>query len=276
MEVSDLEFAVRCTATEGWVSETIEDFENFLAFDPNGCFVAEVDKKPAGICIASNYGVSGFIGELVVLRDFRNNKIGTALLEHAINYLKDSGVKSIYLDGVISAVPIYEKIGFKKICKSLRFTGRIEGKPNVKVQSINDLDLMEIYKIDTSLFGAERTYFLERKHKNFPHLCKVLRSDGEIKGYIFGKSSGGLISIGPWVSIDPNLNPLSLLQVIAYEQGKANFRIGVLENNRKAVSLIRSMDKLTEGQFSWRMVLGSENGLGLNAAFYGIGSAAKG
>ena len=276
MRVEDLEFAARCTAIEGWLSETAQDFENFLAFDPEGCFVAEVDGKPVGICIAVNYGHIGFIGELVVLRDFRGNKIGSGLLNHSIDYLRSSGAESIYLDADHKAVSLYESENFVHVCKSLRFTGRIDGKPDFNVHPISQDDLPEIFKIDIALFGSDRTYFLERKYKLFPNLCKVYKQNGVIKGYVFAKNSNGVISVGPWTIIDPSINPLSMLEVISYEQGKINFRIGILDSNKKGVSLLRSLIKLTEGKPCIRMQLGDNFPLGFGESFYGIGSAAKG
>lgn len=276
MHFDDIDFAVHCTAIEGWLSESVNDFENFLAFDPDGCFVAEVDKKPVGICIAVKYDTSGFIGELIVLRDFRGNKIGRALFNHAIEYLYSQDVNSIYLDADLKAVSLYESENFIPLAKSLRFTGKITGKPNINVEPIAESDLQEIFKLDIALFGADRTYFLERKIKAFPSLCKLTRVNGEIKGYVFAKSANGVISTGPWTAIDPTINPLSMLEVISYEQGNVNFRIGILDSNKKGVSLLRTLPNMSESKYCLRMLLGSDSQLGFNDVFYSIGSAAKG
>ncbi|MBU1099680.1 MAG: GNAT family N-acetyltransferase [Bacteroidetes bacterium] len=276
MTVDDLDFAAKCTAGEGWITETMEDFENFLAFDPSGCFIAEHNNKQAGICIATSYGENGFIGELIVSPGHRGNGIGTALICEAIDYLKENGALSIYLDGDLPAVPMYEKLGFKKICKSLRFTGRVTGRPHINIQTVTEKDLAEIFKLDVALFGAERTYFLERKFKNHPTLCKVVRVDNKIKGYLFAKNNSSVISVGPWVVLDRKINPISMIEVLAYELGNVNFRIGVLESNSVAAKLLRSLEKMNEGDYSIRMVLGENSLLGMNESIYGLGSPAKG
>ncbi|MCJ7587284.1 MAG: hypothetical protein MUQ00_05195 [Candidatus Aminicenantes bacterium] len=66
MRDADLDFAAESAALENWPSETREAFENFLGYDPAGCFVAEIDGRPAGICVATAYRRSGFVGEIIV------------------------------------------------------------------------------------------------------------------------------------------------------------------------------------------------------------------
>lgn len=146
----------------------------------------------------------------------------------------------------------------------------------MNVHAIMDSDLREIFKLDISLFGAERTYFLERKLKKHPNLCKVIKEDGQIKGYLFAKNNNNVISVGPWVILDPNIKATSMLEVIAYELGNVNFRIGVLESNRSAINILKALEKMNEGDYSVRMVLGENSLLGMNESIYGIGSAAKG
>ena len=53
MDPPDLDFAAACTAAEGWLTETRQSFDGFYAYDPAGCFVAELDGKRVGICVAN-------------------------------------------------------------------------------------------------------------------------------------------------------------------------------------------------------------------------------
>jgi len=84
MVSSDLDFALRCANAEGWLSETREVFETFLAYDRNGCFVAEHDSQRIGICVATRYKKNGFIGELIVIHAMRNRGFGKRLMQHAM------------------------------------------------------------------------------------------------------------------------------------------------------------------------------------------------
>lgn len=127
MDQSDIDFAFECTRTEGWLSETVNVFNSFFTHDPDGCFAAEINSERVGICVATKYVKNGFVGELIVVKDYRGRGIGSKLFGKAIDYLKSNGIENIYLDGDLGAVPIYEKFGFRKMCKSLRFVGPLKG-----------------------------------------------------------------------------------------------------------------------------------------------------
>jgi hypothetical protein len=59
MQENDLDFAVACTQHEQWQSETREDFETFLQYNPQGCFIYEVEQQRVGMCVAIDYGAVG-------------------------------------------------------------------------------------------------------------------------------------------------------------------------------------------------------------------------
>jgi len=67
-----------------------------------------------------------------------------------------------------------------------------------------------------------------------------------------------------------------LLEQLALAVPGERLRIGVLESNQHAVSLLRATPGLVEGLPSWRMVLGESQSLGDHPWLYAIGSAAKG
>jgi ribosomal protein S18 acetylase RimI-like enzyme len=71
MREDDLDFAAGCTAAERRLTETREEFEGFLDYDRQGCFIAEWEGRRAGICMAICYGDKGYIGEMIVDREFR-------------------------------------------------------------------------------------------------------------------------------------------------------------------------------------------------------------
>lgn len=148
----DLDFAAGCTAAEGWASETRQEFEGFLAHDPDGCFVAEVNGNPIGICVATSYGEAGFLGELIVVPEMRGRGVGHRLIGHAVEYLRSRGAQNIFLDGDPPVVPLYERVGFRKVCRSLRFGGRIQRQshPHVRAMRADDLDTIGAMDRDAS------------------------------------------------------------------------------------------------------------------------------
>jgi ribosomal protein S18 acetylase RimI-like enzyme len=276
MKKADIDFCVRSVDAEGWVRETRYTFESFFSHDPSGCFIIEENKKKIGMCIATSYKTCGFLGELIIIPEKRGLGIGSHLMMHAISYLQHEGCRSIYLDGATMAVPLYERLGFRSICKSLRFAGRIEGEPTKSVRSMNNDDLETIIKMDRDAFGADRAFFLMRRFEIYPDLCLILENNGHIDGYIMGLPGKGVVAICPWFQNDTKHEPLDLLRGIASKIGDTVINLGIMERNTKASNLIRSLKTFEETEPSMRMVMGDDDSLGQSPKLFAIGSAAKG
>ncbi len=277
MNENDLDFAYKCTSIEGWQGETKEVFEGLFNYDPEGCFIMETDDNiPVGICIAVHYGYYGFLGELIIINEYRGKGLGTRLISHAIKYLQDKGSESILLDGDHAAIPIYERLGFKKICKSLRFCGKILGESSPHVRQMEPQDLEAIFEFDKNIIEVDRGHFLKCKFNINPRLCKVAELNGEISGYIMGQKGIDVISCGPWIVKENSDNPLALLKSFALETGDVSIRIGVLESNKNAIADISSVDSLESQEYSWRMAIGKTGSFSMSDCIFAIGSAAKG
>ena len=226
--------------------------------------------------IATSYGQSGFIGELIVIPKARGRGIGAALIKYSVGYLHHCGAQTIYLDGVVKAVPLYERNGFRKICRSLRFSGRLAGKQHDEVRPMQAEDLPEVNDLDRQAFGAERSFFLTRRLNIYPELAKILVYDGKIAGFIQGRRGEGWLAAGPWVAAECAKDPAKLLETFAYETGGISLSLGVLECNQPAVKLLRSLGFAERVDSPWRMACGPLSGLGMSSGCYALGSAAKG
>lgn len=261
---------------EGWVSETREDFEGFLSYDPDGCFVGEEDGGSIGIGVAVRYGEFGFIGEFVVVKEMRGRGVGRQLIQRAIEYLRGRGVENVLLDAAPAAIPLYERIGFRKACRSLRFTGSVccRSHPGVRDMQIEDLDAVS--EMDRDAFGGDRRFFLERRLSLYPELCKVCECAGDIGGFIMGRRRGGVVWVGPWVVRGDVEHPAHLLEGLRGEGDTFDVRLGVLETSSEAVRMMRGLGFSERSQTPWRMALGSSGHLGLSSQVYAIGSGAKG
>jgi ribosomal-protein-alanine N-acetyltransferase len=275
MQPADLDFAAQCTAREGWASETRAEFAGFYAHDPAGCLLAEAEGQRIGICVATSYGVAGFVGELIVVPERRGQGVGRRLLERAIAHLHGRGTQSIFLDGVTAAVPLYERLGFRRVCRSLRFAGAIAGRSPAGVRAMHPDDLATVGQMDRQAFGADRAFFLERRLALYPELCKVLEYNGEISGYIVGRRGLNAVSAGPWVVRPEAPNAAALLESLAAAVPDGRISLGVLETNGQAVETIRALGLAERPDPPWRMVRGAGE-LGVSPQLYAIGSAAKG
>lgn len=278
----DLAFAAECAAGEGWTTETLEVFEAFFAHDPAGCLVAEEAGSPAGICIATAYGLFGFVGELIVRRAARGRNVGPRLLGAAIEHLRKRGVLSIGLDGVAGAVPFYRLCGFRPVCTSHRFSGRPgeipkdgAGGPG-RLRRMTAGDAAEVSALDRRAFGADRGFFLERGRALHPELAFVAEDGDGLAGYALARPGNGVVAVGPWVIDERWPRPFDLLSAVSDAARDSRLRIGVLDTNAAAVRLLRGLPGLSEEAPSRRMVLGPSDRLGNSPLCWAIGSPAKG
>ena len=274
MTNDDLDFALYLTSQEGW-SSTPLDFQELMEFAPDGCFIAEADNEKVGMVCASPYGGFGFISNLIVIKEQRKRQYGTILMKHIIDYLENKRSMTQLLDGVIKAVPLYEKLGFKKRCKSLRLEGTVEPKESTAVRFMRASDLSIIGEFDTKYFGASREKFLYSRFNHFPNLCKVVEIEGDLAGYIMGSKSGDYVRIGPWVMKADSEYAEDLLRDFALESEGKTLKIGVLENNMDALQILSKRD-FTEIGYSWRMSRGREGTWTFSNHLHAICCAARG
>ncbi len=276
MHKEDLVFAAQCTAQEGWVSENLATLEGFFLHDPQGCLLAEENDQPIGICIATDYGSSGFIGELIVRPEARGRGVGAALLNHAVELLKARGVETVYLDGVLKAVVLYERNGFKKVCRSWRFSGALPGQLSPYVKPMTEGDIDQVIDLDKRCFGADRSFFLKRRLELFPELSYVMVTRERITGFILGRGGTDWVAAGPWVVEAGNENPFELLQGFAWGANGRSISIGILDTHRQACELVQSHGFVARPDSPWRMAFGSSSDLGTSRNCIAVGSAAKG
>lgn len=276
MQKVDLAFAAECTAAEGWVSENLSTLEGFFLNDPHGCLVAEINKQRVGICVAISYGKSGFIGELIVLPEARGKGVGASLLNHAVQILRKQGAEAVYLDGVLNAVDLYERNGFRRVTRSWRFSGVLPGELDQQVRRMRPGDLPQVSALDRACFGADRRFFLNRRFQLFPELSYVMISGDELMGYILGRMGSGWFSAGPWVVRVEAGNLVALMRAIALQANGRPISLGILDINQAAIHLVHSLGFTERPDSPWRIVCGKGGELGTSPACYAIGSAAKG
>ena len=91
MRTEDVPFAHQLRQIAGW-NQTEHDWRGYIAYDPEGCFVAEFRGKPAGTATTIHYGDRfGWIGMVLVHPDQRRFGVGTRLLNGAIRRLQECG-----------------------------------------------------------------------------------------------------------------------------------------------------------------------------------------
>ncbi|KAA3609314.1 MAG: GNAT family N-acetyltransferase [Calditrichaeota bacterium] len=276
MLLSDIDFAYACILQEGWDGENKSALQGMFEFGPEGCFLLEERGVRVGVCVAVKYAHSGFIGDLIVLNEFRGKGYGTQLFQHSVNYMESQGITNLYLDAALAAVPIYEREGFRTVDRSLRFIGTVPGKPHAHVRPFQPTDLRQIITMDRKYFGDDRSFFLTRNGTFYPEYCFVFEKNDAIGGFIMGHPGIGVLTVGPWVVWDETVDPWQLLESLVHYYGDKPLRIGALEKHQNTVARLRNSTSFRERVPCLRMVLGSTENVGSHPALISIGSGAKG
>jgi len=272
----DLPFAASLTKREGWDSSTQLELKTLFEYNSPGCYIAEQNGKALGMCFATAYEKFGFIGELIVEESARKRGIGTRLMQQAIENLSSRGIKNIYLDAVLEAVPLYERLGFQKVCLSLRMNAEINGKRHEGVRLMKKKDLPAVESLDNEVFGDNRSYFIGHRLKKYPQLCYIQYEGSEINGFILGRQGRKHISIGPWVIDQSNQFPQYLIEHLALKTSNKKINIGILEKNNVALAELEKLGFHNSQNHSVRMVLGNIPFPGKINQSYAIGAPSKG
>ncbi|MHA1720420.1 MAG: GNAT family N-acetyltransferase [Promethearchaeota archaeon] len=250
---SDLDFALELIKLVGWGTSR-EELEDLLDFSSKSAFLAVVKDKPVGMIFTVSYNKFGFIGDLIVKEEFRNQGIGKQLMQKAINHLEKSGNTKIMLDGVQDAVRLYRRLGFKVYCKSLRLNGDIKYKPSERVFQMENEDFEEVLKLDLKYFQANREFLLNKLFRRNKSYCKIIKQNKKITGFIMAIPKQHHLKIGPWIVDDENeLEPELLLENLNNKGNFSTIQLGMLESNKYAHEIAKKCG-LNPYFYSFRMI----------------------
>jgi len=201
---ADLPFADSVRALEGW-NQTMRDWERFLAMEPDGCFLAEWQGRPAGTATTITHGPElAWIGMVLVHPGFRRRGIGRALLCHCIDCLQRRAVRCIKLDATPAGKPVYEALGFQEEWTLTRWQrSRSFGKgttPGEGISDLRDAGLGIVEQLDASAFGTSRRTLLHALVTQCRQAL-VLRSErGDISGYGLLREGSRALYLGPVIA----------------------------------------------------------------------------
>jgi ribosomal protein S18 acetylase RimI-like enzyme len=265
---------------EGW-GHTRRDVERCWSLEPKGCFIAESDNKPVGHIFSVLFGEIGWIGLLIVNPEKRGKGIGAALVEAAINYPEENGAKTIKLEAVEEAAPLYRRLGFVDMFDSLRFRGMLplnEKQPRrtKTVSLIHENDIPEIAEFDAQYFGANRLPILRSLHSDFSQCCFAAKENRRINGYIMARKTLDELWLGPWVCVDSQVAGFLCGTLFESMLKEATYlRLGFPALNTNARKLVEKLGFHLAGK-SIHMTRGERKNQGDVKHIYGIGGPEKG
>jgi len=283
----DLDFVADSVDREGW-RHLKRDVERCWRFEPDGCFMAEVDGKRVGHVFSVCYGQVGWIGLLIVNPESRGRGIGAALMQRAIDYLRERGVETIRLEAVEKAVPLYRRLGFGEEFLSLRFSRRLRlgqkelrslgGGDKSNISDVKEGDIDQLASFDSQYFGVSRLRVLRSLYQDEPgRNCFMARRGRGILGYVMSRRIRDGFWVGPWVCDNSETAEVLLRTCVdaVGREGLVELRLGMPDSNKAGVGLMGKFGFELVGR-SLRMVWGKRKYEGLVSGVYGIGGAEKG
>jgi ribosomal protein S18 acetylase RimI-like enzyme len=276
---TDLTGVVGSVQREGW-GHARRDVERCWNLEPNGCFIAESEDKPVGHIFSVLFGEIGWIGLLIVNPEKRGKGIGGALMEATINYLEENGARTIKLEAVEEAAPLYRRLGFDAF-DSLRFRGkpgRSEEQPHRPETAflMHENDISEIAEFDAQYFGANRLSILRRLYGDFSQYCFAAKENQRINGYIMARKTLDELWLGPWICADSQVAGFLFDALFESVRKEATYlRLGFPALNTNARKLVEKLGFHLVGK-SIHMIRGDRKNQGDVTCIYGIGGPEKG
>jgi len=199
MQVDDFPFAVQLANTMNW-NMAVEDFEFMMKLEPQGCFVLSCGSERSGICTSVSFGRVGWFGNLVVKGDYRREGVGSLLVKHAIDYLKNKGVETIGLYAYPHLIRFYESFGFEPDIDFLVLQGKAVFLPTEGiVRKAKKQDVPEVIDFDSQRFGVNRKKLLEPILLGTGNLCYISTENDGIAGYVAAKVYDTMAEVGPLI-----------------------------------------------------------------------------
>ena len=97
------------------LDDSREGIEKYLKRNPDTCFVALEGDTLAGVILCGHDGRRGFIHHMAVAEGYRDNGIGTALVDAALSALRAEGIHKVALVAFRyneAGNAFWEKMGF--------------------------------------------------------------------------------------------------------------------------------------------------------------------
>lgn len=251
-------------------NQTAADWNAFMDFDENGCFVMVHMGMPVASIITVGYGNKvSWIGMVLVSNVFRRMGIASQLMNHAIEFLRS--YESIKLDATLDGKKVYDKLGFKDEYMSTRMINNSVKGTSQKSENISPVaadDLPEIIEKDKLVFGADRAFVLKYLFSTFPELCFKYTKSGIITGYSFGRKGRKLTQIGPLVA-DDYITAVELLHgILPVISGKTAV-IDVINTNSSFMDCLSNLGFIAQRSFI-RMYKGKEQYSSRNEQYFAI------
>ncbi|MEU6877597.1 GNAT family N-acetyltransferase [Streptomyces sp. NPDC046712] len=153
-------------------------------------------------CVVTSYGPGlAAIGMVLVAERYARQGVGRRLMVHV---LEEAGVTPLTLHATPNGQPLYEQLGFIETGRAEMVMGRFtatEPAPDIPTRPATAEDLQAILRLDTEIFGLDRTHMITRLPA-FADQLRVTEADGEITGFAAAWPNMDTHVIGPLIARD--------------------------------------------------------------------------
>ncbi len=194
---ADVPLGMRLKQQAGW-NQLEADWRRFLDMEPDGCFVAEWDGIPVGTTTTCVFGAVAWIAMVLVDAAVRGQGIGKALMQHALAYLDQRGVRRVRLDATPMGQPLYEKLGFCVEYSLARYEGKLpRADPVAGVATAQSEQFEALLQLDQAITATDRRKLLLRLFIERPEALRVVEREGRVLGFLTVRSGIRALQIGP-------------------------------------------------------------------------------
>lgn len=202
LTIADLPFALRLSRQADW-EDVIGDWHRVLAWQPDGCFVAEIGGHLIGTITSIRYGRDlAWVGYMLVDVAHRRKGVASSLMCAVVDQLAKYGVSRVMVDASEMGQPLYERFDFRPLQRVNTWVGQA-GVSRGDCPRLAPHHLTAVSAFDRRQFGADRAKIITVLATEFPDLARVdLDAHGKVLGYLIGYRRSDLVQVGPWVHTD--------------------------------------------------------------------------
>ncbi len=251
MTVADIPVGMRLKNQAGW-NQLEADWRRMLDLQPDGGFVAELDRAAVGTVMTCRFGPVAWVAMMLVEERYRGRGIGRALMVHALEDLDSRGVQSVRLDATPLGRPLYESLGFVVETVYTRYQGIVSPTERAPgITSVHFHDVLERVRVfDRDVTGTDRGRLLHRLAEEYPRSLQVVANEGGVTGFLLSRPGAHARQIGPCIA-HGDAGPLLFAEAHQRYAGESVF-IDIPDGNAPAAAAATAMG-LTPGRLLTRM-----------------------
>jgi GNAT superfamily N-acetyltransferase len=251
MTFEDITFGLRLKQKAGW-NQTPADWARFLSLQPDGCFLAELDRTPVGTVTTVILGTVAWIGMMLVEQSLRGQGIGRALMTRALEFLEGKGIRSIRLDATPMGEQLYRSLGFVPQFALSRFGGEFAGAESGGIPHTDGLEVEpglsrhweSAAHLDRQVTGTDRRRLLFELFREQPRWFRVVQRGGAVVGFLAARRGTRALQVGPCIAT-AEAGPLLLADAARRFAGREVF-LDVPQGNEPAMRWARQMGLLAQ------------------------------